>query len=220
MEYCFAHAYAERCGEDSEEEIDAREAPFRPLMPIDIARNLCQLFDSCEMLVDRFIPDQIASGVWFIFGCGSSYIAGEVMDPSVPENLQVATYEKGARMYTHCFDVLCNRRGTTSEYMANVEKIDGAVYMIWDMDQIQWPLYEPSKSPGVAGAGYRTLETVLRDCQTASCLHSALHGLGHAIFNTPDPGRSIIEQFIRKRGASQPAWLRDYAESALTGMVQ
>lgn len=219
--YCFTLGYADFCGTsgDADEIVIERVSTYRDAVdPITLARYLTRLFNEAGSVVDKYTPGQVADATWFLFGVGSDFFHA-IRNVRVPNDLQALCYKGVSTIYTDLFDRLCNLRGTLAEDCSDSteHRLDGAVYMIWDMDCIsgavmfgETHLYDPA---------FGTLETVLDRCETASCLKSALHGLGHIYKYHPDRVESIIKQFLHSRENDLPQWLVQYAKSACRGAV-
>ncbi len=100
----------------------------------------------------------------------------------VSSDLQVRWMLSVITLYKDLFDQVCGCRGTDPHSnLTETSKVDGAVYMIWDMGGIEGSLCAED-TPDLAEAGISVLETVLRECRTSACLISALHGIGHVIY--------------------------------------
>lgn len=219
VHYCFTLGGPDFKRAGDEDDIQRREETYVCIDPRVIAEFLCRLFNSCEELVDRYSPDTLGAGTWFIFGVGSGFFH-EVRESVVPAELQVEVYSTMARMYTHCFDKLCNRRGTCRDDVSDTDELDGAVYMIWDMDCVEGGVMFPDRNPHLVEPGFATLETVLLRCSTPSCIKGALHALGHLHHYHRDRCAGLFAKFFNERGRSVPGWLFEYASAARTGMVQ
>jgi hypothetical protein len=102
---------------------------------------------------------------------------------------------------------------------------DKSVYMIWDMDGIQYALSANENDP-LSLACLDVLHAGLMKCITSACRVSALHGLGHGIrrirrthAGSPMAVRvqSMIDEFLATR--QPPHWLHEYALDAREGGV-
>lgn len=227
VEYCFAQAYRDWSGQstDEPEVIEARERRFVWEAAPWIADNLARLFESPAFLADRYSDEQIADATWFVFGISSQYIA-HVRNGPGSKDAQARCIRSVATMYTDLFDRVCCERGTQPD--ANLHgdnKIDIAVYMIWDMDMIQYIPVFPEKSPHLVDPALYVLETVLERCVTSSCIISALHGIGHIIQSREYAGdlavvtrlQTTIDGLLTRRRL--PEWLEEYATYARDGAV-
>jgi hypothetical protein len=98
----------------------------------------------------------------------------------------------------------------------NQSRLEGAVYMIWDMDCVEgaamWEQFDY-----LVDTCFDVLAVAL-DCRSGACRVSALHGLGHLAMYHPQRVEQIVDSFMRKRNI--PQWLREYGEAARAGYVQ
>lgn len=188
-------------------------------VPGKTVQHLTQLFQSADSLVRLYSAEQIARGVWYIFGIESGMFH-HVTDQYVAHARAAEVYASMETMYRSCFDVLCNAGGTTMDDLSETAQLDGAVYMIWDMDCVESPIIFPDRAPHLVDPAFRTLETVLFESRTTACMKSALHALGHLVPYHRERCGAIFAGFFRERGRSVPEWLFEYASAARTGMVQ
>jgi hypothetical protein len=225
VEYCFTRGEREfRDDPDLPAMSDPRASNrFHCMAPIVMAEYFIKLFESPGFVAERYTDDQVADGVWFIFGVSSGYFHDVFSEP-VPEALQVRCMSSVLTMYTDLFDRVCCKHGADPEGpYADTLKVDGAVYMIWDMDCFEAPLYHPEKWPHLIDPAFAVLGGILAKCQTSSCLVSALHGLGHIRDHYPQRVKPIINRFLRHRHIGRRrirSWLEVYAETAKNGCVQ
>jgi hypothetical protein len=229
VEYCFTYA-RDDWSDDAPGSDPDRLATAESLPPPTIAEYLVRLMENSSGLEKRFTPEQIGKAVWYLFGIGSSYFH-HIQSKEVAPELQVRVYSSIPRIYIDLFDKVCNRDAEETDDLSNTDPLDGAVYMIWDMDVLRGPLmtpgggsyYQPPSStpdPDLRVPGYKSLETILLKCITPTCLKSALHGLGHLEMYNASEVHRIIDGFLKKRGPHLPAWLTDYASYARDGRVQ
>lgn len=217
-DYCFTHRSENRAQRDRTQ-IEPRKRPFIALPAATIAEYLCRLFDDAANLAVRYTPDQLADGTWFVFGIDSEYFK-DTREAAVPIDLQVRVFRAMPRMYTDLYDKLCAPCGTIGKDLSNTDKLEGAVYMIWDMDCVEGAVMFPDENPHLVDPGFDVLQTVLGRCQAGACLTGALHGLGHLQTYHPERVQAMIDRFLADRGDRLPRWLVDYAEGAREGLVQ
>lgn len=228
VHYCFTQGRSDFKGisPDGDAAREARESLFHGIDRTLLTTYLTRLFESPAFIVERYTDDQIADAVWFIFGCGSGYI-GEMRHGSVAPDLQVRCVRSLAVFYTDLLDHVCGRRGTDpdAELINNVE-VDGAVYMMWDMDHLEGTVMFPDKHPHLVEPGIELLRTVLIRCRTSACRVSALHAIGHiyCIHNYSGSKtiavrlQRMVDEFVKSN--ELPEWLADYAVAAREGAVQ
>jgi hypothetical protein len=221
VEYSFTHGHADfhaKPGSPDYDVSESRAGRFLVLRPEILARFVIRLFRAPAFIADRYDDDQIASAIWFLFGIASEYFH-DLRSPAVPRDLQVECISSVATLYTDLFDLVCCRRGTDPEGdYTNESGVDGAVYMIWDMDYIEGAVIFPEKFPHLVEPGFHVLRTILDHCRTSSCQVSALHGLGHIYHDHPHRAEQMIDRFLGNRSVA--AWVREYAQAARRGRVQ
>ncbi|UYV14138.1 MAG: hypothetical protein NCW75_07555 [Phycisphaera sp.] len=214
IEYAFTRGYAEFMHPQA----GPRGAnPYLEPEPATVARYMHRFCGEPPELETMFSDDQIGDGVWFLFGVGSGSwedIRFSGIDPA----MQARCVASVANLYTRCFDRLCCGHGTDPDQnFVDDLHLDGAVYMIWDMDQLQYLVHPIGELPHLAEPGLKVLETILHTCRTSTCLHSALHGLGHLHGELTPRIRTIIDGFLHAR--TPPPHLVEYARAARSGRV-
>lgn len=227
VEYCFTRGYDDFHGEtdDPDEVLEELEERFICMDPTALAQHMMRLFKAPSFIADRYSDDQIGSATWFIFGCASSYF-GTIRSSQIEPELQINCIRSITTLYTDLFDKVCGRRGSDPDTdLREVCRVDGAVYRIWDMDQLEGAVMFPRKGPHLVEPGRRVLETVLKRCRTSACLVSALHAISsiyciHSGFGNKamaERMRRMIDEFLNTREI--PDWVREYAACAREGHV-
>lgn len=205
---------------------DSCEAAFGDLDPVCVTQFLTKLFESPAFIADRYSNDQIADATWFLFGIDSEYLLN-VQSSSVPADMQARCIRSIATLYTDMYDRVCGRRGSDPDTdLRETTEVDGAVYMIWDMNYVECTVMFPDRNPHLVEPGIEVLETVLQECRTSACRVSALHGIGHIRCAREYDGdrviaerlKAIIDEFVH--GRDLPDWLGEYAACARDGGVQ
>lgn len=211
---------------DAEDVVRSREALFLDIEATCITQYLTRLFESPAFIANRYSDDQVADATSFLFGIGSEYFV-DVQSSKVPADMQVRCIRSLATLYTDLYDRICGRRGTDPDAdLRETCEIDGAVYMIWDMNYVECTVMFPDRNPHLVEPGIEVLETVLQQCRTSACRVSALHGIGHIRCAREYEGdrviaerlKAIIDEFVR--GRDLPDWLSEYAACARDGGVQ
>ncbi len=224
VHYCFTHGQNDFSGWGGLGAQDER-ARFLSIDPGTLATYLTRLFESPTFSADKYTDDQIAKATWFLFGIGSAYL-GTVRKSPINPALQSRCIRSVATMYTDLFDRVCGTRGTDPDTdLCDKAAIDIAVYMIWDMDQLEGAVMFPDGGP-LREVCIEVLQTILTRCRTSTCLISALHGIGHIYGHSRYKGdldlcqrlEGIIDTFLASR--SLPEWVREYAALARDGAVQ
>ncbi len=219
VEYCFTLGVIDSKEElNGDDEVEYRRSCYvYNLNTSTLVEYIVRLFDAPEFIAGRYSRDQIASGIQFLFGHDSDYF------PTIHE----AQLERGARadcmravetLYLRLLDrVCCNgRRDLWAEFIES-EPLDRAVFMIWDMGGIETFVMSADDRSPLVQTGFGVLESILRSCDTSTCMSSALHGLGHMHNRHPQRCKRIIDAFLASREI--PPWLREYAGEAQAGRV-
>lgn len=190
-----------------------------------LAEYLTMLFESPAWLAERYTDADLGNFTSFVFGVASWYISLVRRGP-LPHDVQTRCIDSIATLYTDLFDKVCGARGADPDTdLRELSEIDGAVYMIWDMDCLEGTVLFPHEHPHLVEPGINIIQTVLDRCRTSTCLISALHGAGHIVGFHSRSGndaivsrvQGIIDIFLRRRRA--PEWVREYALDAREGMV-
>lgn len=229
VDYCFTHGRADFMGTsgDSDDVQNAREKKYLSLKPVVVTEYLIRLFESPSFVIDRYSDDQIAEATWFIFGNASEYLHDARSD-EVPPDMQVRCIRSLMTLYKDLYDRVCGRRGTDYDTdLRSTDDVDGAVYMIWDMDCLEGAIMFPKRGAILVEPCLEVLETVLRKSRTSACRISALHGIGHigSHYASTDQSSWIVQRLQRTVDAflqrqDIPEWVRDYALCARNGVVQ
>ncbi|MEO1008507.1 MAG: hypothetical protein AAFX79_08065 [Planctomycetota bacterium] len=214
LDYAFTQGYGD-FSSDSPEAF-ARFEHYDVIPAPTVASFLLQLCSNPQTLRFRFTPDQIGDGVTYAFGC-ATFNWHTIRDDKVSIETQQACWAAIPTIYRQLFDALCCRDGTApDDDCRNEARIDGAVYMIWDMGGgIASPTLFPEEHPQLADVAFRSLETILHQCRTSTCRISALHALSHAQLSSPARIEAIIDRFTST--TRLPPFLADYAVRARTG---
>jgi hypothetical protein len=218
--YCFTQGYHDVVGDFSGDR-EARHARFLMADFELLTAYLTQLFESPSFIAERFTDKQIAEATWFIFGSGCIC---NMCDAAVPPSRQIRCVRSITTFYTDLLDRVCGRHGEDPDSdLRDIVELDGAVYMMWDMNFLAGLITLPEKGPHLVEPAIEILDNVLRRCRTSACRVSALHGIGHVY----DPGRDkaiaarlreIVDAFTDRE--TLPEWLNDYAAGARRGAVQ
>lgn len=203
---------------DAEQRIN-RDDAMDPMQRVEYFTRLCR---DPGFIAQRYSDAQIGDAVHHLFGrTGNCRV---MFKPLVPLSAQRQVIRVLTPLYTELFDKVCGNRGTDPDAdLLNATQVDGAVYMIWDMDQLQYLVLEASE---LMGETLEVFKNVLATCRCSSCLISVLHGIGHMMpsnndedhFGTGQRMRDLIAAF---RSARQlPTWVDEYAGYASKGLVQ
>ena len=227
MDYCFTRGHRDFHAAPEDDGYCAAEARLERFTSIDpplLANYIVRLFRAPAFLADKYTDDQIAGATWFMFGVASEYFAS-VRAKCVPHHRQTECVSAVTTLYTELFDRVCGKRGSDpdTDYRDTIE-VDGAVYMVWDMDYIDGAILFDDENPHLVDPAFAVLRTILERCRTSACLVSALHGLGHVRMYHEEHNRSLarraaelIDRFLAERRPIH--WLREYAEAAKAGHI-
>lgn len=227
VHYCFTKGHLDFSGTsgDPADVVEQRSSQFSRIDAPTLAQYLTALFEAPEFVADKYTDDQIAAATWYVFGVATCYIS-EVLDSKVAIEWQSRCLRSIATMYTNLFDRVCGKRGTDPDSeLIGSEKVDVAVYMIWDMDNLQYATRTPEREPHLVEPTMEILRTVLTRCRTSSCIASALHGIGHLYSMHDREGheeislrlQQMVDDFLSVR--DPPEWIREYAIQARNGEV-
>jgi hypothetical protein len=230
VDYCFVQGSADfnRTTEYTKQELAVHRERWGPASNITnkpLAEYLIQLFESPGWIQRKYTQQQIAEGIWFIFGLGSEYFGRILHDGDISLPTKLKCVRSVASMYTQFFDKVCGRGGQDPfTNRTSTDEIDTAVFMIWDMGVIETCLWDAESDTERAAACLDVLEVALTQCTTSSCKGSALHGLGHVVcMNHRTRGHvyqrshDLVSSFLKSDISAD--WLRTYAEHALNGNV-
>ncbi len=178
--------------------------------PEKTVEYLTSLFESPQVLVDRYGEPQIAAGLGFLVR--EHMVA--TLEPSVPWAQVERCLGSNVPVFEQLFAGRC--RPELSHGRA-VSALNTTCYMWWD----RFPTWGRPHDPA-QGAYDRLLLHVLERLLTLendACLESALHGLGHWHLSYPVMAGNIVDGFL---SAARPtsAALLDYAQSARVGNVR
>ncbi len=184
------------------------------LSPIMVSEYLIRFMESPVDATTGVTDDELADGVQFIFGGGSGYVHA-LFVRGVPANFQRRLYQALPSFYLTLLDPRC-----TSSSMSSTEptRLDGAVFMLWDMSGggIDTAVFDHSH-PELLDAAFESLESILLQSESAACQMSVLHGLGHLHCNHAARSVAIIDRYLRER--RPPVELRQFAQLARDGCV-
>jgi hypothetical protein len=179
--------------------------------PEKTVEYLTSLFESPQVLIDRYAEPRIAAGLDFLVR--EHMVA--TLEPSVTweqvERCLRATVPVFEQLFAkRCRPELSQGRGT------EVSPLNATCYMWWD----QFPTWGRPQDPAQGTYDRLVLQVLERllALENEACLESALHGLGHWHLSYPVVAGRIVEGFL---AASRPlsAALVDYARAAREGQV-
>lgn len=206
-------ASAHRSCEEWDGEIDT------PLL----AEYMIRLFEAPGFIADRLTDDEIAACIWSFFG-GECHLFSELRRGGIEPEVLARCLRAIATMYTDFFDRVCGDRGRRPDEDLG-SRVDSAVYMIWDMGQLEHAVTSDWPGGPYTETGFTVLEAGLLRCRTAACRMSALHGIGHLLMQTACSAdssirerlRGLVDRFLNEK--QPPEWLASYAREARSGCV-
>ena len=181
------------------------------------AAHLIRMFENPEPALADFAASQIVQGLYYLIDPGAGGLTLDVAKPEVSHDQR----RRFVRSIGTLFADFLARRCTP--HLSHLDEtgagaLNGVCYMWWDV------------MPWVHVQGDRRAQAELdRDIlqvmdmtlglDSIACQESALHGLGHAQSQFPEPVAAIIERFLAASAERRPE-LIGYARAALCGCVQ
>jgi hypothetical protein len=167
-----------------------------------------------------FSDDQVAQGFDFIFNSSLSNLCFGFREAQVDFERKVEVFASLRQLFFGVFEPRC--KPVLSAYsQIRQGKLNGVCYMFWDVTPLAGPFSTPSKvenralNEAVIGVMVACLKS-----KNPALVESGLHGLGHAVFFTPNLAQPPIDAFLKTQAGKQPAALLEYAKAARTGMIQ
>ena len=220
VSYCFTQGQADFAAYTTDEAAEARHHRFIDDIPdVALAEYAVRLFSDPTQHLRAVQDDDLAAGIWFVFGVGSEYFLF-MRSERVPAELQIEVYRALRTMYVEFFDKVCRRStrfNTLHPY--NFSALETAVYMIWDMDCVEGSAMFPEQHPHLVEPALAVLEAALFECESDACQFGALHGLGHLQDVHPERVAAVVDRFLDANPKLHKE-LRIYAQNARIGMVQ
>lgn len=157
---------------------------------------LAQFFEHPEIIDSHRTNDECAVLVWSLFGAASG-----ITHQALSDSVDLAKRRRWLRSMTKLYDWFDRRLVSINDEAIDRDSFATAVYMIWDMDT----LGVAQSHPVLADDAAYVLKHALAS-ESASCIRSALHGLGHWIGCTRINGLlhrrlqlvQMIDDFIRQ----------------------
>ena len=223
-EYCLRYGYAHFHGAETDAWPPAmcRAAELEAKLPEPIfAEYMIRLFRDSARIAIELTRDELAGAVRFLFGVAGEYFARIRHGSDVLPQDAVGVYEAVRFIYVDLFDRTCCRAGSDpkTDY-TDTDKLDMAVSMIWDMDQIEGAVCFMKPSDPLHIASRELLRSILAECRTSTCQASALTGVAYIQRYHPGQGESIIDEFLARGGLFRrrhPRWIVRKAEAARAG---
>ncbi|WP_144120224.1 hypothetical protein [Catellatospora sichuanensis] len=167
--------------------------------PVAAAQRIRELFGNAGTLLRPHSDDQVARGLLEIVDGGELHA---LCSPRVPVVLRTGGLRSIVRLFAEVFAARIE-----VEHPRHLPKLQHACFMFFDIAPID--------------LGDDTVLDVLEDTlalPSVPCQRSALHGLGHAYWKSPQQVPAIVDRWLA-RNRHAPAELRDYAAGARAGQV-
>lgn len=192
-----------------------------PVPPVTLAGFLARLFEHPAVLMERFTPQQVDDGLWYVGGVGSGYFQA-ARGPEVPIPLQQRWVRAMQVVYRDLFAPHCTVwYGHLDRGPEPPHPLNSSCYMWWDRDCIEGAAMafggRGPQQPHLVDPIFEVLEGALA-LRSIACQESALHGLGHLQPYHPARVAAIIDRWLA--AGPHPAELVTYARAAHAGCVQ
>jgi hypothetical protein len=174
---------------------------YRPA-PSVVADHLEQLMRDAFAQTRHLSEERLEAVLWVIFGANGAFFEIILHEGAVED--QVRVYRAFSHFYVTEVPLMCPNEQTSSA--------GGAIYMIWDMDSAEIPLYHPDRWPHLTPVIESCFETVLGSTTNDVSVRSILHALFDARF-----GRPAIESLCRR--LAQVAGVTEETRDILIGIA-
>ena len=181
------------------------EEPTMPLTEAQTVHFIHRLCATAQTELTAYSELQIAHGLHFVFDCNFVY-GYALRDANVDLEVKLKAIAAMATLFRNCLNERCTRGS----------KLDEVCFHFWDETPVTWCERTPHKE-----VIYPAVADVMRQClnlNNASCVESALHGLGHLRMVHPEAA-GIVRHFLNTTQRTDPNLLR-YAEAAERGRMQ
>jgi hypothetical protein len=187
------------------------------LPPRKVTAYMTGLLERPSVLIERFPPRQINTGLWAVCGVETGYFH-DVRSPRVPAADAQRCVRAISVLYRDLFARVCtDHYGHLDEGPERPSPVNSACYMLWDMDQLEGAAMFPG-GEHLVDPIFEVLTSALA-LDSIACRESALHGLGHLATYHPKRVEGIIDAFLRAH-RRLPKPLAHYAQMARSGHVQ
>jgi hypothetical protein len=170
-------------------------------------RMMARLFEDPEQIINRFTPQQIDQGIWFIVdtSCSDHFLL--LKKERLPLALKKQVIEGIFTLYSKLFSRICD------PVLDGHGAANSSVYMFWDLAEDSRP-----EDPTLDAASLDVMARTLGVPHVA-CQQGALHGLGHWQARFPNQVQAIIDAFLERSAKTDEA-LKAYALKAREGAIQ
>ena len=193
--------------------------------PTTLVDYLTRLFEEPAFLADRYTPEQLNQGFWFLFYVGSEYFGGRynvLYNASVPKSQRLRMVRSCLSLYEKLFARVCSN--SLSHLNEPGHPLNLACYMWWDLGGLT-PVADPQAPhdavlQDVVDIDHAKLD-VLREAlavPSVACQESALHGLGHFRAYYRREVEDIVTDFLARHQGLRSE-LSEYAAKARSGAI-
>jgi hypothetical protein len=158
-----------------------------------------------------FSKDQIGIGLELIYSNSCSDLPFRYIEAG-DESRRIKGIGNLRYLYSNFFEEYCTSRVTNIGHDLTDGPIGSFCYMLWDI----FVLYPGNASPAMVDAALDVMDHALKSAND-NCIVSAMHGLGHWVFDTPQAAL-ILQQWLR-RPTTHHEDIHDYARQATTGCI-
>ena len=194
---------------------DPDDKPMIVLSNKALAEYLAMLFESPQILLNRYPKNQIANGLGYIGSISSEWF-WDARSVDVPIDLQVRWILAIFPLYRELFAPLCN---DTLDYDPSTDLLESTLFLFWDRDCLEGAAMFPEEqhSEHLVDPIFEVLTDILT-LDHLLCQQSALHGLGHLYHWNEERVPTIIDRYIETH-TDIPEKLMQYAREAREGDV-
>ena len=180
----------------------------------ELAQHFTRFNREIGQIRDHWSDVQIAKGVWYLYGCGSGYLA-EVSGLE-PGPLVDDFFSSVPQLYTDLFEARC------SHFFSHIDQgseranpLNSVCYMLWDMDCG----IDSFRFSGIEAHINHSIQTLERLAESPhpAVIESVIHGLGHMIDDFRERAQPPLEKILSRDDI--PTELHDYARNAIQGNI-
>ncbi len=177
--------------------------------PVQALTFVTKLFENPVGHLSRYSDGQIDQGLWFIVHGANSKHFEWLMDGRIDLGLRKRCIRSIENLSRTLFAPRCS-----DEVIHGTRPLDSICYMLWDL--AIHGSYPEVRDREIDGESVNTLARIIT-MPSIACQRSALHGLGHLVFDARI-GCDIIQKYLDDNPDLRGD-IRKYAEQALLGKV-
>ncbi len=192
------------------------DSPYFSGADQEIAELFTWTMSHCGKDLLQFSDDQVGEGLDYFFNPSCSNLSFSIRDGKYNWEMKLAAIRSIGHLYSDCFAVRCSSADLFDNEPGKT-KLDTFCYMLWDVCPLNYWEGLETKVKGY-DAVVDVMEAAL-SLKSRACVVSAIHGLGHTRFYSPDRIAKILDQFI-SNNQDFDSKILDYAEDAAYGCIQ